>query len=209
VRLNEAVFYVKYHDAIRQVVVPTTNANGQAGEETLFRNAAGITNYGIENEFTAQLAPGLILRVPLSYQHCKYDSFTSAGQTYDLTTLPVSRCPEWTATWALNYSVPVAATGGLVSFDVSDNYTAKNLYTFSIASNAPDTRTYEDARALLDASLTYSAANDRWFVRALGKNLTNKFYRIDGQNVDPLWVDVQYGEPRTLAVQFGVKLSLD
>ena len=60
IRLNEAVFYVQYKDAIRQVVVPVTNANGQPGEETLFRNAAKFTVYGIESELTAELAPGLL-----------------------------------------------------------------------------------------------------------------------------------------------------
>src|SRR5215470_12825085 len=207
VRLNEALFYVKYHDAIRQVVVPTTNANGQAGEETLFRNAAGITNYGIENELTAQLVKGLIVRVPWSYQHCKYDKFTSAGAAYDLTSLPVSRCPKWTATFALNYSMEVPQVGGRITLDASANYTSKNLFTFSIARDAPDTRTYEDARTLLDASITYASADDRWYLRLLGRNLADKLYRFAGQNVDPLWVYTQYGEPRTVAAQVGFKFS--
>ena len=77
IRLNEALFYVQYKDAIRQVVVPVTNLNGSPGQETLFRNAAKMTTYGIESELTAQLAQGLLLRLPLSYQHCKYNSFTS------------------------------------------------------------------------------------------------------------------------------------
>ena len=58
IRLNEALFYVQYKDAIRQVVVPVTNANGQPGEETLFRNAAKFTVYGIESELTARARPG-------------------------------------------------------------------------------------------------------------------------------------------------------
>ena len=81
IRLNEALFYVQYKDAIRQVVVPVTNANGQPGEETLFRNAAKFTVYGIESELTAELAPGLLLHLPLSYQHCKYNQFTSGDRT--------------------------------------------------------------------------------------------------------------------------------
>jgi iron complex outermembrane receptor protein len=211
IRLNEALFYVRYIDAIRQVVVPVTNVNGQAGEETLFRNAAQMTAYGIENELTAQLAQGLLLRVPFSYQHCKYNSFTtlnSAGGTVDLSGLPVNRCPEWTATVDVNYTLPVAATSGRVVFDVNANYVAKNLDTYSIANPyAPFTQTYADGRTLLGASITYTGANDRWFLRVIGRNLTDKIYKESAQNVDPLWVWGFYGEPRYVAGQVGFKFG--
>ncbi|MBS0394441.1 MAG: TonB-dependent receptor, partial [Proteobacteria bacterium] len=55
VRFNAAAFYVKYKDAIRQVVAPITNANGSAGEETLFRNAAQMKVYGLETELSAKI----------------------------------------------------------------------------------------------------------------------------------------------------------
>ena len=74
VRLNEALFYVQYKDCIRQVVVPMTNANGAPGEETLFRNAAKMTVYGIESELTVQLTEACCCALPFCYQHCKYNS---------------------------------------------------------------------------------------------------------------------------------------
>jgi iron complex outermembrane receptor protein len=210
VRLNEAVFYVKYKDAIRQVVVPVTNANGQPGEETLFRNAAQMTNYGIESDLTAQLAPGLMLRLPVSYQHCKYDSFTSGegAALVDLSGLPVNRCPEWTATGDLSYTLPVARTNGHVAINVSANYVSKNLDTYSIANPySPLTQTYAEARTLLDASVTYTGANDRWFVRVLGRNLADKVYVESAQNVDPLWVWTFYGQPRFVGGEIGYKFG--
>ena len=36
-----------------------------------------MTAYGIENELTVQLADGLLLRLPFSFQHCEYDSFST------------------------------------------------------------------------------------------------------------------------------------
>jgi iron complex outermembrane receptor protein len=209
-RLNEALFYVKYKDAIRQVVVPVTNLNGQAGEETLFKNAARMTTYGIENELTAQLAEGLVLRLPLSYQHCKYDSFTSGtgAATVDLSGLPVNRCPEWTATADLSYALPVAQTNGRILLDANANYVAKNLDTYSIVLPYQSwTQTYADGRTLVNASVTYTAANDRWFVRVLARNLTNKIYRESGQDVDPLWIWTFYGEPRYVGGEIGVKFG--
>ncbi len=209
-RLNEALFYVQYIDAIRQVVVPVTNANGKPGEETLFRNAAKFTVYGIENELTAKLAPGLLLNLPVSYQHCKYNEFNTLspnGSIIDLSGLPVNRCPEWTATADLNYTPTLPMPGKLV-LDFSANYVSKNLDTYSIAlPYAPFTQTYADARTLLDASITYNAPDERWFVRVLGRNLANKTYIESSQNVDPLWVWAFYGEPRYIGAEGGIRFG--
>src|SRR6185437_15902868 len=198
VRLNESLFYVKYKDAIRQVVVPVTNLNGQPGEETLFRNAASMTVYGIENELTARLADSLMLHLPLSYQHCKYDSFTSGtGAAYvDLSGLPVNRCPEWTATVDLSYTSPLPASAGALVIDGSLNYISKNLDTYSIAlPYAAFTQTYAEGRTLIDASVTYRTPDERMFVRLIGRNLADKVYVQSAQNVDPLWIWAFYGEP--------------
>ncbi len=207
VRLNEAFFYVKYIDLIRQVVEPITNANGQAGEETLFANAASMKAYGIENELTAQLSENLMLRVPFSFQHCEYNSFSSNGT--DLSHLPVNRCPAVTATVDVNYTIPMPIGGGRLTIDVNENYVSKNLDTYSIAvPYQPYTQTYADARALLAASVTYTGADDRWFVRAYGRNLTNKIYKESGQDVDPLWVWAFYGEPLFVGAEVGFKFAV-
>jgi iron complex outermembrane receptor protein len=211
VRLNEALFYVRYTDLIRQVVSPITNANGQPGEETLFKNAAKMTAYGIENELTVQVTDGLILRAPFSVQHCSYGSFSSldpGGNTVDLSGLAVNRCPTVTATLDVNYTIPISRTGGRIVIDVNDNYVSRNLDTYSIALPGPAfTQTFADARALLGASLTYNGADNLWFARVYGRNLTNKLYQESGQNVDPLWVWAFYGEPRFVGGEIGFKFG--
>jgi iron complex outermembrane receptor protein len=210
IRLNEALFYVQYKDAIRQVVVPVTNLNGSPGQETLFRNAAKMTTYGIESELTAQLAPGLLLRLPLSYQHCKYNSFTSGegDNVVDLSGLPVNRCPTWTATADLNYTLSLPALPGHFVIDASANYVSKNLDTYSIAEPyAAYTQTYAEGRTLVNASLTYNTPDDRWFGRVFVRNLTDKHYIESAQNVDPLWVWAFYGEPRFVGVELGYKFA--
>ncbi len=211
-RVNEALFYVRYKDLIREVVEPVTNSNGQAGEETLFANAASMTAYGIENELTAQLAEGLMLHVPFSFQHCEYNKFSTLNSTgtasLSLAGLPVNRCPPVTATVDLSYTMEVAPTGGRIVLDVNDNYVSKNLDTYSIAlPYAPFTQTYQDARALLGASLTYSGADGRWFARVYGRNLADKIYKESAQNVDPLWVWAFYGEPRFVGGEIGMKFG--
>jgi iron complex outermembrane recepter protein len=210
VRINESLFYVKYGDAIRQVVVPVTNLNNQPGEETLFRNAAQMTVYGIENELTARLTDSLMLHLPLSYQHCKYNRFTSGeGATFvDLSGLPVNRCPQWTATLDLSYTSPLPARLGTLIVDASANYISKNLDTYSIAlPYASFTQTFADARTLIDASVTYRTPDERMFVRFVGRNLADKVYVQSAQNVDPLWIWAFYGEPRYLGLQAGYDFS--
>jgi iron complex outermembrane receptor protein len=212
IRLNEALFMVKYKDLIRQVVVPVTNSNGSVDEETLFKNAASMTAYGIENEFTAQLADGLLLKVPFSWQHCEYGTFVtenSAGTgIVNLSGLPVNRCPDVTATIDLNYTLPFAWADHRIVVDVNDNFVSKNLDTYSIAAPyAPFTQTYADSRALLAASITYHGADDRWFARVYGRNLTDKIYVESAQNVDPLWIWAFYGEPRFVGGEIGYKFG--
>jgi iron complex outermembrane receptor protein len=213
VRLNEALFYVRYTDLIRQVVSPIINANGNPGEETLFKNAARMTTYGIENELTVQVTDGLVLRAPFSWQHCEYGSFTTLnpngnGTSVDLSGLAVNRCPTVTATLDLNYTVPVPWTNGHIVIDVNDNYVSRNLDTYSIAlPNSPFTQTHADARALLGASVTYNGEDNRWFARVYGRNLTNKIYKESSQNVDPLWVWAFYGEPLFVGGEIGFKFG--
>ncbi len=212
IRLNEALFYVQYKDAIRQVVTPVTNANGTVGEDTLFHNAAKLTVYGLENELEAKVTDNFTVRVPLSYQHCKYNSFTSgtpgAADFVDLSGVDVNRCPEFTGTIDGSYSVKASDDGARLIFDLNANYVSKNLYTYSIAlPNVPFTKTYMDARTLVNGTVTYQAADSRWFARLVTRNLTDKRYKESGQNVDPLWVWTFYGEPRYFGGELGIKFG--
>jgi iron complex outermembrane receptor protein len=102
----------------------------------------------------------------------------------------------------------VARTSGNVVIDVNANYVSKNLDTYSIVNPYSSlTQTFAEARTLVGASVTYTAANDRWFVRALGRNLTDKLYVASAQNVDPLWIWTFYGEPRYIGAEVGFKFG--
>ena len=96
---------------------------------------------------------------------------------------------------------------GSVSLEGSANYQSRNLDTFSIANQAPWAQTFLDARTLIDASVTYHAANDAWYFKALGRNLSDKRYVASSQNVDPLWIWTLYGAPRYFGLEYGVKFG--
>jgi iron complex outermembrane receptor protein len=83
------------------------------------------------------------------------------------------------------------------------NHTGQNLFTQSI-SDARD-NTFLRARTLLNASITLAEANDRYWLRLVGKNLSDKRYETASQVVGGLWTFTLYGPPRSFNVEAGVK----
>jgi len=90
-------------------------------------------------------------------------------------------------------------------FNGNVNYVDKNLFTQDINQIAGNT--FLNARTLVNASLTLSAPDDRYFVRVIGRNLTDKRYKTAEQNVAGLWQNAQYGPPRFFGVEAGFKLG--
>ena len=149
------------------------------------------------------------MNLPLSYQHCKYNEFTSGegAALVDLSGLPVNRCPEWTATADLNYTLPCAGCRDGGPGRVRE-LRLKNLDTYSIAlPYAPFTQTYADSRTLMNASITYNERAGSLVRAGAGTNLGNKTYVLSSQNVDPLWVWSFYGEPRYIGGEVGLKFG--
>ena len=66
---------------------------------------------------------------------------------------------------------------------------------------------YLDSKTLLNASVTYTDGDDRFFVRAYGKNLSDERYRVASQSVATLWTHSQWGAPRTYGIEFGINFS--
>ena len=66
------------------------------------------------------------------------------------------------------------------------------------------TYTQLEARTLLDANITYTAADARWYITLFGKNLLNEEYRVSANSVGGLWNFSQYGAPLQWGVEFGV-----
>ncbi|WP_165322901.1 TonB-dependent receptor [Rhizorhabdus phycosphaerae] len=202
-RFNLTGFYVEYNDLQKQIVVPLT-VGGQQFQVTRFFNAAKATVKGLELETTLVPTRGLTLRGLLGYQDGKYDSYTTpipAG--YDLSTAPLDRLPKWQWTLDATYEVPVGDYK--LQFNGSANYVARNLFTQSITS--PAENTYLNARTLLNASVTVAQADDKYYLRLIGRNLSDKRYITAAQVVGGLWSNGQYGAPRYYGLELGFKLG--
>ncbi|MFC3215879.1 hypothetical protein [Novosphingobium panipatense] len=59
----------------------------------------------------------------------------------------------------------------------------------------------------MNASLTLAQADERYYVRVIGRNLTDERYRVGIQNVAGLWLNSQYGPPRYFGVELGVSFG--
>jgi iron complex outermembrane receptor protein len=71
----------------------------------------------------------------------------------------------------------------------------------------PAFNTFLQSRTLVDASITYYDSQDRFYVRALGSNLTDERYRTGVLSVATLWIMAAYGPPRYYGLEFGAKFG--
>ncbi|MBS3962549.1 MAG: TonB-dependent receptor [Sandarakinorhabdus sp.] len=203
-RFNLTGFWVDYSNLQKQIVVPIT-VNGQPNQVTRFFNAASARVKGIEAEATVMAAEGLTLRGVMGYQDAGYlDYVTPIPAGYNLADAPLDRAPKWQ--WAIDGTYAVPLNESLkVSLNGNVNYTGRNLFTQSI-SDARD-NTFLRARTLLNASITLSDIDDRYWIRAVGKNLSDERYETASQVVGGLWTFTLYGPPRYFGIELGIKFG--
>jgi iron complex outermembrane receptor protein len=204
-RWDATLFYVKYKDAQRELVATIINpVTGLAFEATRFFNAAQVTNKGVEVSLTALVTDNFRVALNGSYNDAKYDSFkadTDSDGVIDtnLGGYPLTRTPKTKAGIDLLYTQHIGA--GSLEYNAAVFHEDKQISYYSQIS--PSFNSFLDAKTLVDAALTYNGADGKYYVRAYGKNLTDKRYRMASQVVANLWTHTQWGEPRAFGVQVG------
>ena len=146
-------------------------------------NAGKATFKGVELEFNARLGESLAssgdrlnLLGAVGYIDAKFDKYitniasvpTDVAQFRD-----VQNTPTWTASATLAYMTPVGA--GRLNLGTTISYRSSTSQ-FEIPNRYIDQSGY----ALVDASLVYTAPDDRWSIGIHGKNLTDKEYKTSG-----------------------------
>jgi iron complex outermembrane receptor protein len=207
-RMNTAVFHVKYDDAIQSVVQTLTNAAGAQFQETQFFNAAKMTVKGFEFEATWLATEKLIFRGNVGYNDGKYNEFVvdtngDGIPDQDLSHKDLTRTPKWQYFIDATYFQELGR-GNLV-WNTSVSHEDESIHTYSDLSEEFDT--YVDDRTLWNATLTYNGAGDNWWVRGYVKNITDERYRISAQPVADLWIFGFYGPPRTYGVEAGFRFD--
>ena len=187
VRLNGAVFLMKYKDMQQDLDVPAPGTS--TGRENRTINASSAEFFGVELDLTAQVTQNLRVNGNLGYLDAKYEEFFgdiySTGTPIDATFLDIRRAPKWTWNVGATYEVELGPDmDAWVTGDV--HYIGPHEITFL---NNPNLR--NGGQYLIDASV-----NVKWNETTLsvfGKNLANEKGWTIGYDVQGVW---SYGAPR-------------
>lgn len=211
-RFNPTAFLVRYSDAQRAANV-ITERGGVEFQETVFYNAAKVEAKGVELEFQALLTDNFRVRAQAAWLDASYKNFfleqeelvdpLTGGRilpiSQDLSGLPVPRSPKKSGAISATYEIELA--GGYIDISGEVYYEDRNLFYIAVAGREFDA--FLDTKTLFNASVTYNDRDGRYFVRAYGKNLGDKRYRIASQSVATLWTHTQWGMPRSFGLELG------
>ena len=230
-RFAIAGFYADYKD----VQVPGSVGaviNGVPTFVGVTTNAGKAEFKGIEVEMQATLARDfagagdrLNFSGTLGYLDAEYKQFITnipgTGPVDVADFRRIQNTPKWTLSGTLDYTVPVGE--GDLSLSTTVSHRSKT-FQFETPSPFLDQPAYE----LWDASLVYTAADERWTIGVHAKNILDKQYITSGYQfltVDPVTgvplrtaagalrpslgtdgvVTAFYGNPRQVFATFGVK----
>lgn len=185
VRLNGAVFHMKYKDKQEDVDVPAPIGTGR---ENRTINASTAELSGVEIDFTARVTEAFTLSGNLGYLDAKYKDFladtNNDGVIDDNSDLKLRRAPKWNWSVSANYEADIGSGTGWIQGDI--HYIGKHEITFL---NNPALR--NGGQYMLDGSLNYRLENTQFSV--FGRNLLKEKGWTIGYDVQGLW---SYGAPR-------------
>ncbi|UVO55162.1 TonB-dependent receptor [Sphingomonas sp. SUN039] len=115
------------------------------------------------------------LQVAVGYIDARYTQFIDARGIDVANRRAIQNTPDLTISETLSYNVPIG--GGSLNMSSTLSYRGDSQQ-FELATPGLDQPRY----TLLDASLVYTAENDRWSVGIHGRNLTNRRYIVAGYN---------------------------
>lgn len=215
-QVNAEGFYLDYRDQqVSFVKLVGTSA------ALVTENAGQSHAYGIEIESDFLLAPNTRIGAQVQHLQAKYDSFTyltvapppatSACRvrpgvpqaTVDCAGTTPIRSPRWTMVGNVEQTFPLS-NGGRIVAEARARYEAK--FEADVA-YIPETRTYDTTR--VDLGLGYTAADDRFTIKAYVDNLTDE-ETISNETVSVAYasnqvVGVNLQAPRT----YGLRASFD
>lgn len=177
-----AGFYADYKD----VQIPGSVGCSVGGIPSfcgIVSNAGKATFKGLEFESNARLGRDVLtggdrinLSTAIGYIDAKYKEYISniGGVPTDVADFrKVQNTPKWTASGTLSYTAPVGE--GSIYLGSTVSWRSKT-YQFEIPNPYIDQKGF----ALWDASIVYTAPDDRWSLGVHGKNLMDKEYKTSG-----------------------------
>jgi iron complex outermembrane receptor protein len=95
---------------------------------------------------------------------------------------------------------------GSLSHRVSVQYQDQNIHV-AAAPGSPLPDGIIEEQVIVNWSTTFNSADDRYYVRVFGKNLTDERYRTGILPVANLWTMTSYGAPRWFGGEVGVQFD--
>lgn len=177
--LNLAAFHYTLDDLQLARTIPA--GGGGAGFVNRFENAAKTTGNGVELEAYWQATDRLQLTAAVSWLDVEFDEFDTVDN-FDPCSVLVSlgictpqvqsfagnttrNTPEWSFNIHGEYDFPLS-NGGMVTVGADVSHKGKQY--FSESNNDVES---SDAYTFVDATVTYKAPGDNWYITAWGKNL--------------------------------------
>jgi iron complex outermembrane receptor protein len=158
-RINASVFHMDYTNLQVFQLVGSLLVGGNAE----------ATSEGLEVDAAALLTENWILGVTYGYLDAKYDTYILGESDLSGNRLPKASKHSG----SINTTYTANLSGGS-AIDFSAVYSAKSDFYFR-PDNHPGS--LEDGFGLLDASVTWRSATDRWNVSVWGRNLTDEEFR--------------------------------
>jgi iron complex outermembrane receptor protein len=199
VRLNGAVFLMKYKNMQQDLDVPAPGTS--TGRENRTINASSADLKGAELDLTAQVTSGFRINGNVGYLDAKYKKFFgdiySTGTPVDATFLKIRRAPKWTWSFGGTYEVDLGRNAsGWITGDV--HYIGPHEITFL---NNPNLR--NGGQYLVDLSI--NARLNKTTISLFGKNLANEKGWTIGYDVQNVW---SYAAPRPRRT-YGIAVTQD
>lgn len=200
-QLNLAAFTTKYSGI---------QLNYQVGTSPTIANVGDARIKGVELEIVAKPVSALTINGSVGYTDSKYTyldpavQVTSAPNSFQLGASvggDLPKTPSWKANISPRVDLPIGSDGATVSLLGDFTYTSKqrNNVEGTILLNRPST-------SIINASLIYSAPDDRYTLTIGGTNLTNERYVTSGSSIPASGViDGAYSRPREWYARVGFK----
>jgi iron complex outermembrane receptor protein len=206
-RLNLAAFHTKYSGI---------QLNSQQGISPTVVNAGDARMYGFEAEAEALVGGGFSLTGAFGYINAEYTRLNNVTDNGALLTLdscplrtsdPNSSCdlpktPKYKAYIGPQFTHPLS-NGSAITLNADYTYTAK---LFNDLGNEELLK--RDATNQLNASITYTAPDDKWSLSFGGTNISDNRYIVSGQNQGGVGlIDAVYNRPREWYGTFRVNMK--
>jgi iron complex outermembrane receptor protein len=203
VGLNGSIFHYEY----KGLQLSQLGDFGGCGFCQLTSNAAAATVDGVELQALVRPASGLVLDFGLNWLHARYADYNPSRVvngtpiTLDFSGHPLARSPKWTGSAGATYTFGLA-TGGSVVANARTRFSSR--YYLTDIANLIDY--YQPSYTKTDASLTYSAPGDRYYIGAYVENIENKIV-LTGAGFGNFGLDgtAAFADPRRYGIRAGVR----